>query len=297
MTVLSPQAYLDAILLSRGYSNRRVHALLTGYHNKPSPLQKASHSSYLVQLIRERNLMELELILSSGISPNPCNAHGESLLHMVCRRGDHELLKLFLHCGASVQVSDDYGRTPLHDAFWASSPSFETVRLILEQDSYLLNVMDSRGALPLSYVSRDQWKMWIDFFESHKDLFWPERRTEQEPPAVASQAPNSCPLPNPLNALNIQLTEMVASGRMKVSEAHLLMYDCILDTTCEEMTEDYSDEFQAGGHDAIDDDRRKDDSDDGDSICSNDTFDEEEMADILRCLGNMQIQPIRWSSY
>ena len=113
---MSPQAYLDVLTNARGYSTRRYRTLQTGYYSKPTAFQQASYNVYLVKLVRANKIDELRSVFQAGISPNPCNAYGESLVHMVARRGDHELLNMMLECGTSIQVSDDYGRTPLHDA-------------------------------------------------------------------------------------------------------------------------------------------------------------------------------------
>lgn len=108
---MSPQAFLDVLINSRGYSTRRYRSLQTGYYAKPTAFQQASYDVYLVKLLRNNNVETLRDVLTSGISPNPCNAFGESFIHMVCRRGDSHILKIMLESvGSSVQVSDDYGR-------------------------------------------------------------------------------------------------------------------------------------------------------------------------------------------
>jgi hypothetical protein len=108
---MSPQAYLDVLIHSRGYSTRRYRTLQTGYYSKPTAFQQASYNVYLVKLVRANDLDKLRAVLKSGISPNPCNAYGESLVHMVSRRGDYQLLKMMVEeAGTSIRVSDDYGR-------------------------------------------------------------------------------------------------------------------------------------------------------------------------------------------
>ena len=113
---MSPQAHLDVLIHARGYSTRRYRTLQTGYYSKPSEYQQASYHVNIVKLLRTNEIDKLRSIIESGISPNPCNAYGESLVHMVARRGNHDILRMMLECGTSIQVSDDYGRTPLHDA-------------------------------------------------------------------------------------------------------------------------------------------------------------------------------------
>ena len=103
---ISPQAYLDAMIRKRGYLTRRYKTLTTGYYNKPSELQKASYNTHLIGLARSEDAEGFKAVLEAGISPNPCNQHGESLVHTICRKGSHELLKIMLDVGASVQVSE-----------------------------------------------------------------------------------------------------------------------------------------------------------------------------------------------
>ncbi|CAB9513974.1 ANK [Seminavis robusta] len=208
---MSPQAYLDVLIHSRGYSTRRYRTLQTGYYSKPTAFQQASYNVYLVKLVRANDIENLRAVIQAGISPNPCNAYGESLVHMVARRGDFELLRMLLDVGTSIQVSDDYGRTPLHDACWAAKPSFETVELIADKDIALFHMTDSRGAVPLSYVRREHWPLWIEFLESKKDLWWPPKTEEDKPAPLIDVAPNECPIPEPENALSIELAGMVAS--------------------------------------------------------------------------------------
>jgi hypothetical protein len=44
-----------------------------------------------------------------------CNRFGESVLHMACRRGATPMVAfLMADCGLQVNISDDFGRTPLH---------------------------------------------------------------------------------------------------------------------------------------------------------------------------------------
>jgi hypothetical protein len=273
----SPQAYLDALIHSRGYSTRRFTTLQSAYYNKPTPLQQASYDSHLLEVTRKRDFDKLKSVLSSGISPNPCNQYGESMVHMVCRLGDHALLECFVENGCSLQVSDDYGRTPLHDACWAATPALETVKLILEADPRLIHMADSRGSLPFAYVRKEDWSVWIDFIEENKDVFWPLIKDGKlSPPLLTLNGPNTCPLPDPQNALTIELAKMVASARMEPEEVQFLKHD---------------------QSDDDDSDCDYDSDSDSESFCSRSTFDEDEMADILMNLTALQSKPTaNWNS-
>jgi hypothetical protein len=102
---VSPKIFYDNLLRSRGYSAKNFYSLEL-YYCSPTPLQKASYGNELVRAVRESDADLLKRILTCGLSPNPCNAFGESLVHTVCRRGDFKLLKVMVEAGCSFQVSD-----------------------------------------------------------------------------------------------------------------------------------------------------------------------------------------------
>jgi Ankyrin repeats (3 copies) len=227
------------MMQSRGYSTKRYPTLQSAYHNYPTKLQNASYDVHLINLVKKQHpddTHKFHEIIQSGISPNPCNTYGESLVHMVCRRGNSHLLQIMLESGCSVQVSDDYGRTPLHDACWAAEPAFETVTLLLDHDTTLIQMLDCRGNLPLSYIRKDHWSQWIDFLHQKKDIYWPSFLTNDDDDNVENtsddrqsfvstvsefvdQYPNTRPIRDPKNALPLDLANQVASGRLKPQEA------------------------------------------------------------------------------
>ena len=284
---MSPQAFLDVMIHSRGYSTRRYRTLQTGYYSKPTEYQQASYHVNLVKLVRNHDVEEFQAILESGISPNPCNAYGESLLHMVCRRGDDDLLQIMLDVGSSVQVADDYGRTPLHDACWAAQPSFGTVERIANRDITLFHMTDSRGAVPLSYVRREHWPQWIDFLESKKDTWWPPITGADKPSELVDVAPNERVMPEPHNAMTVELASMVAAGVMKPDEAKSIMED--------ESRESHMSGSASDSYDSDDDD--DDSSYDSDGDDDDDDYDElgmsmSDMNDILKRVSYSQAQRV-----
>ena len=274
------------MIRSRGYSTKRFKTLQSAYYNKPTPLQQASYHVHLIDLVRDNDVTRLDELISCGISANPCNNYGESLVHMLCRRGDHPLLEVLLRHGCSLAVADDYGRTPLHDACWAAQPAFSVVELIAQTDIRLFHMIDARGAVPLSYVRKEHAAAWVDFLDSKKDEYWPVRNVavegEQGPPPLCLEAANSRPIRDPENALTVELAGMVASGRMEPEEAQFLKHDLDGDAT-QECT--------------IDDEESDWDSDDEDYDSSfSETFNEDEMADILTNLAALNsAKPVAWS--
>ena len=273
---ISPQAYLDAMIRKRGYLTRRYKTLTTGYYNKPTELQKVSYHIHLIGLARSEDAEGFKAVLEAGISPNPCNQHGESLVHTICRKGSHELLKIMIDAGTSIQVSDDYGRTPLHDACWGAKPSFETVKLLLEKDLRLLHMTDARDAVPLSYVHKEDWKAWIEFLDANKEHFWPLRDVraegEQDDPELATREPNSCPVPDPPNALPPSMASLVACGKMSPKEAALLQQE-------DEESDDEDDDEESD-----DEDSGSESGSDYDSDESEDWEEEGELAQLMKQL-------------
>ena len=222
---INPQTYFDSILKTRGYDTNNYCSLESGYYCKPTDHQKASYGIALVQAVRTGDAKLLASLLRAGLSRNPCNAFGESIVHMVCRRGEMDLLQVLKDAGTSLQVSDDFGRTPLHDACWTATPNFDVVDLILRSDSRLLRICDCRGASPLSYVKRDNWSAWVEYLNSRKEEFWPPRDIKavglEGPPALVGEAPHTRPIPDPEDAAPLDMVTMVASGRLGPEEARL----------------------------------------------------------------------------
>jgi ankyrin repeat protein len=224
---VSPQAYLDAILESRGYSTKSYETLSSAYYNKSTPLQEASYDVHIVGVVKRGDAAALRELLATGISQNPSNNFGESFASLVCRVGSPELLKVLLEAGCDIQVADDYGRTPLHESCWAAEPSWPIVQMLLDRDLDLLYMTDGRASLPLAYVQPIHWGAWIQFLESKKDRYWPKQKAEpnNKPPALTLQKPNSRPVPDPKKALSIEGARLVASGRMSPEEAGAVLRD------------------------------------------------------------------------
>lgn len=172
-------------------------------------------------IVRDKDEEALRDLLSCGISPNACNKYGESLLDKVCKSGLDKLLAVFLECGADVRVSDGAGRTPLHNACWGSSkPSFETFEMILEEDTSMIFMKDYTGSLPLSYIRKGQYSVWIQYLETVLDVYWPHLKGHKHELSQLMFLPtNTRPMPDPEFPLPIRLCKLVASGRMEPDEA------------------------------------------------------------------------------
>eukprot|EP00579_Thalassiosira_antarctica_P029394 CAMPEP_0202032842 /NCGR_PEP_ID=MMETSP0905-20130828/65735_1 /ASSEMBLY_ACC=CAM_ASM_000554 /TAXON_ID=420261 /ORGANISM="Thalassiosira antarctica, Strain CCMP982" /LENGTH=468 /DNA_ID=CAMNT_0048596715 /DNA_START=578 /DNA_END=1984 /DNA_ORIENTATION=- len=236
-TISSPQEFFTAMLQDRGYPATMVCSLKCGYHNTPTKHQITSYGLSLTKAIRSSDTTTARSLLAAGLHPNACNKFGESIVHAACRRGDLAMLHALLEFGSSVQITDDFGRTPLHDACWTSSPNFDVVRLLLEEDPWLLCVMDCRGSAPLGYARKAHWAVWIGFLGVIVDRYWPSLKNDDEGeegkniimidrdeskisdrdkvPPLAHVEPNSSPLPDPkLNVLDLDIIELLANGKL-----------------------------------------------------------------------------------
>lgn len=228
-TVSSPQDFFTDMLRSRGYPATTFCSLKCGYHNSPTKHQTASYGISLTRAIRSSDAVTARSLLASGLHPNACNKFGESIVHAACRRGDYAMLReLVLGAGSSVQVTDDFGRTPLHDACWTTAPNFDAIRLLLDQDPWLLSIMDCRGSTPLGYVRKAHWALWIGFLGAIANRYWPdllasriggnsggEQQERPSVPPLAFAQPNSRPAPDPKRVvLDLDVVELLANGKL-----------------------------------------------------------------------------------
>eukprot|EP00581_Thalassiosira_minuscula_P029891 CAMPEP_0183783832 /NCGR_PEP_ID=MMETSP0739-20130205/64506_1 /TAXON_ID=385413 /ORGANISM="Thalassiosira miniscula, Strain CCMP1093" /LENGTH=332 /DNA_ID=CAMNT_0026027615 /DNA_START=29 /DNA_END=1027 /DNA_ORIENTATION=- len=217
--ISSPQEFFADMLRDRGYPATMVCSLKCGYHNSPTEHQTASYGVSLTKAIRSSDTSTASALLKAGLHPNACNKFGESIVHAACRRSDTVMLRTLIDAGSHVQVTDDFGRTPLHDACWTSSPNFDTIRLLLEEDPWLICVMDCRGSTPLGYVRKAHWALWIGFLGAIADRYWPvldgpSDQRERVPP-LGQTLPDSNPLPDPkTNVLDIDIVELLANGKL-----------------------------------------------------------------------------------
>jgi hypothetical protein len=131
----------------------------------------AAHSKDMTDAARSVNMKLLKQYLRDGRNLDACNKFGESIVHIMCRRGSLEGLSFLVEkASVSLMVRDDFGRNPLHDAMWTDKPSFDMVKFILKTSPRLLFAKDKRGSTPLAYIPRPRWTEWCNFFLENKEL-------------------------------------------------------------------------------------------------------------------------------
>jgi len=171
-SAISPVAFLRALLKNVSKQSPQGQSYDGLYFTKPSEEEIASYDLDVVDAIRARDIDKLRAFHKEGKSMNACNRFGESLLHMCCRRGDTELVKFLVEeIGVRINIKDDYGRTPLHDACWTPTPNFEIMDVILKAtDTSMLLAADVRGHTPFDYARKEHWGAWLKFFNDKREL-------------------------------------------------------------------------------------------------------------------------------
>lgn len=220
--VETPQDALDRLLSLQGYGkNIRIKAEQANYDTTPSPLQLASFGTELVKAIHTSDSARLSDLLSAGLSPNPCNQFRDSIVDLVCKRANATVFKCLVENGCDLRVCDGFGRTPFHHCCWANAFCRDIAELILEADWKQLLIEDKRGQTPLDYVRADHASDWIEFLEDNKDKYFPAGGKVPELTNLKTLRPDGL-LPDPPNALPIQLAAAVSAGQMTPAQARNL---------------------------------------------------------------------------
>jgi len=207
----SPQDYLMAILRERGYPSERVPNGQTGYQSKSTPMELASFGTEVVKAAHSGDVVKLKTLLDCGLSPSPCNAFGDYIVHLVCRKANFGVLQCLVDHGCNLEVCDSFGRTPLHCVAWAGEFCKESAQLILDSSTNQILVEDNRGQCPLEYVRKEQWPEWIDFLRTKMDTYWPIDGKPVLPPSKETKREGAA-------VLSLELARAVASGSMSPEE-------------------------------------------------------------------------------
>ncbi|CAB9499896.1 ANK [Seminavis robusta] len=175
----NPSHYFKAMV--EGDLPKQNRTLFTDkyWENYFTPITQARRNAYkgnVVKAIRDQDLETLKKILTTegDASMEACNAQGETLLHLACRRRNHELVKfLVITAHVSIKVRDDYHKTPLHEVCWYTEPrnpsQFHSVEFLMVLAPELFFAKDKRGFTPLQYAPKSSWKGWCRFLARNKE--------------------------------------------------------------------------------------------------------------------------------
>jgi Ankyrin repeats (3 copies) len=185
---------MDPALLLRQIFEQPPDRLTSRPHfvSRRSEQQRAdqieNYTMEAVQAIRDGDVNALRaLVAEKGPSSlDACNRNGETLIHLACRRGDaatvdfllnEAAVPLFAELGpedgassSDMVITDDLGRSPLHDVCWRPEASPEIMSLVLSKISspYALLQPDQRGHTPLDYVRQEHWAIWNQFLQQYE---------------------------------------------------------------------------------------------------------------------------------
>jgi len=144
---------------------------LENFFAKVRDEQIAAYTTTVVSACRTNDLDALKkLHTEEGQMMNCFNRFGESLLTMACRRGFEDIVAFLLELpDLDVRISDDSGRTVLHDACWNPSPQLKICQWIMERDPALFFIADNRGCTPFQYARPEHWGIWRQFLLDNKE--------------------------------------------------------------------------------------------------------------------------------
>lgn len=165
---VNPVSFVQFCLRSRGLNGDiRDFDSTHDHFLKTTDEHLASYELDIIQAVRKNDIEYLRAARDNGKSLQCCNVFGESICHLACRRSSVDLVSYLVTEGkVSLNVRDDYGRTPLHDACWKMDPNFELVDLILDLEPELLLIADKRGHSPLDYCRREHWGAWVIYLST-----------------------------------------------------------------------------------------------------------------------------------
>lgn len=148
-----------------GKSNRSVVS-------KPSADLTEAYDLEAVNAIRKGDVENLRKLMEQGKDLNACNRFGESLIHMACRRSDVDVVKFLVHeAHVNLEVTDDFGRSPVHDACWTTIPNFDVMDLLIRNVSpETLLAEDVRGHTAFHYARKEHWTQWVEFLAEREEL-------------------------------------------------------------------------------------------------------------------------------
>lgn len=178
---IHPREYAKLAFRQNGFDDLESIAKACNSHMKaPTAAMLEAYVGDIVTAVRKKDMEQARLLFEDGKfvhGVNACNRFGESIMHMACRRGHLDMVRfLVLDVGLKPsEIRDDYHRTPLHDAFWTPTPSFDVVDFLLKQPSVpdLLMCKDKRGFTPLDYTRAEDHGRWLEFLRERKTALRP----------------------------------------------------------------------------------------------------------------------------
>lgn len=140
--------------------------------DQPQRRQSAAYNVDVVNAIRADDVPALRRMLASGQDFDVCNANGEYLLHLACRRSQPATVEfLIVEAAVRVDVRDGMGKTVLHDVCWKSTPDVALMATVLRLvPPELLLARDRRGHTPFDFARKQHSQHWNAFLQQYRDM-------------------------------------------------------------------------------------------------------------------------------
>jgi hypothetical protein len=171
-----PQTILNQILKLNGYEQDSINLadVPQGFFLEMKDENVQAYTNEMLSAVRSQDTDMLAKYLSEGKNMQSCNQFGESIISLACRKGSTKVVEFLLNkADVSIQICDDYGRTPLHDACWVSEPDFNLIKMLVKICPDLFIICDKRGHTPLTYAHKEQYENWCSFLSKNKDIIHP----------------------------------------------------------------------------------------------------------------------------
>ncbi len=167
----NPQHTLEKILTERGFTSQSQSYQQVEHAFETVTKDLEAWNFEVLAAVRKGDVEQLRTYHKEGRNLNCSNQFGETLMHLACRKTLIPVVDFLIHeVGMAVNIHDDTGRTPLHDAFWTPEPSEELIDLMLTQCPDMLLVHDKRGHCPLQYSRQAHWKTWNSYLHARKNV-------------------------------------------------------------------------------------------------------------------------------
>jgi Ankyrin repeats (3 copies) len=175
--VTKPLVYLKSHLLSLGVDIKLQSCRhLAEFFLDPQQSEIDAYGFDLLNAVRNQDLKALEKFYNEGRPLKCSNQFGESLLHLACRKSFTKVVRFLIEtANVPLNVKDDFGRNPAHDACWTISPNWELMDLIVDECPDLFYIEDVRGHTALDYIRMEHWPAWNNYIRMKGVRLTPKR--------------------------------------------------------------------------------------------------------------------------